>query len=93
MEAIQISLLLSVGIGCFIGILRFVLDDKWNVLPKHLCRFCASFWVTWFPNWILIGWLLYHGHSIIYTIIAFALGIAVATVISCISYVYIKNAN
>lgn len=93
MKTLVIATLLSVSIGCFLGILRFVLDDKWKALPKNLCRFCLFFWVGFLMQWIVTGSMLYMGYPIVETIVSFITGASVATVVTSFSYVYIKNAN
>jgi hypothetical protein len=86
-------MLLSVGIGCFLGILRYVLDDKWNVLPKSGCRFCISFWMIMIVEWCISGYFLFNGSEITSVIVSLVAGVSVATVLASFSYVYIKNAN
>lgn len=93
MKELTISLLGGVGIGCFLGILRFVLDDKWNSIPKALCRFCLFFWAACTLHWIVAGVLLLTGHAITPTCIGLVFAIPVTTVVANFSYVYIKNAN
>lgn len=78
-----VVMLLVIGTG--LGFLRFVLDDKWNVLPKSLCRFCATWWLA-----IALSVLFYFTGFTIWLCPFTALPI---TVIASISYVYIKNAN
>lgn len=40
------AILLGIVFGCLLGVARFILDDKWNLLPNNLCRFCASSWAA-----------------------------------------------
>lgn len=93
MEALKIYIMLSVGIGCLLGILRFVLDDKWNLLPKALCRFCAFFWIAFVLFGLSTIYFILHDYSLRSIAVGFISSVAIATVTTNISYVYIKNAN
>ena len=87
------SLMTGILLGFVFGFMRFVLDDKWNCIPKNICRFCLSFWIIVFSNLII---LFYHEQtSIINSIDIAYLGCSIATaiVVASFSYVYLKNAN
>lgn len=90
-EILIISLLFSVGTGCGLGVLLFVLDDKWKALPSRLCRFCVTFWASFIICGSFVGLMFYT--EPIFISVTIPLSIAVATVLAGFSYVYIKNAN
>lgn len=85
-----VVMLLVIGTG--LGFLRFVLDDKWNVLPKSLCRFCATWWAALALTIVAALILLFLEFAPLLAVLMI-LGAFPATVLACISYVYIKNAN
>lgn len=93
MKTLIIATLLAIGIGFLLGVVRYVLDDKWSVLPKSLCRFCASFWCSWVLNAIPSAYLIAHDFTLTHVIVSYVLSVAVATGISAFAYVYFKNAN
>jgi len=83
--------ILSLCAGCFVAVMRYVLNDKWNALPKGICHFCLFFWIS-FAIEIPIA-LIGLTQSIQYATLILIFGAAVSTVVSNIGYVYIKNAN
>lgn len=85
------AIILSVCAGCGIGVLRYVLNDKWNVLPKRLCQFCATFWAAVISSCVLC--LLFRQEAYLLDSLSLILSVSVATVAGCVSYVYIKNAS
>lgn len=85
--AVVVVMLLLIGTG--LGFLRFVLDDKWNALPKRLCRFCATSWTS-VPLSAVV--FVINDHTIVNGLICLG-GIPLVVVLASFSYVYIKNAS
>jgi heme exporter protein D len=88
MNIIEISL----GLGCCLGVLRFVLDDKWKALPNRLCRFCFFSWCAIVILLVPCAYAVAIGSDFL-NIGEYIVTTALSIVITNISYVYLKNAN
>lgn len=79
-------------IGCIVAFFRFLLDDKWQVIPKDICRFCVSWWFCFIMSVAISGYMT-DPQFVIWLIIKFSISTVIAMTVHSFAYIYIKNAN
>lgn len=85
------TMLVSIFVGCLIGLLRYLVVDKWKINTR-VCNFCLTFWFC--TGFSIIGLAILPIHfSYVQYLFIIPIAIAVANAIASITYVYTKNAN